>query len=906
MTGVQTCALPILTASVGNHASLPSELALQSLDNGTMTVRSSDIGGEISSFNSGVSLQSGRNSYEMVKIDTLLENAPEHARPKIIRLDDGRQFLVFVANTGAETGSKYNGLTLMYSICSNDGIWSNPEPVDGNKTLDSFPMLYTDGKNVIVTWSDANRSFEENEEKKDMLSALDVSYRIYDSVNNSWSDKDTLSEISGDLNFMDANPQISYDETANRLIVYYHKWDYGKASGEMDLIDPELCYNTIAYRVRNTETKEWITDDAGSSEFYLALRHPTIDDPMVLDFSQQTKLIDGHYITFAVYTVDKDKNLQTCDDRDVYLFTYDITERKEYFPINLSNDYKSDANPKINDLNGKFVITWVSDNTTLQVLNLENIIQQTKDNGEAHRFAEYKDSDRDPDWISNALADWTYTPPAENASSDKNSIYKMLKEGKFPIQSLNFSMTDTEDYVPLGQYQIVGVNTNDNYRTYIIWAAPGSIDSNDHSQELYGAVYTREDGWGETVKLTNTKKAIDNFSVSIAPDDLSMTLAANCYEQSENSDGTLKLGENSLICAHLKPVSSMKAEGISINKEYPQSGDTCEVSVNLKNNGLDAAKGYEVSLYKSDDKNEALIGTVSSNDIVPSGDSSTAVFEWQVPEDFNSGVLLTAKCSQSGIEGEDAINYYVSHNSCLKAKGLRVEETPEGLFFNVSVSNEGNKPNSVAVLNLNKYGNSDKVFANIQVPEIKPGETAKLRAPMNITADDLGGMDTAIFTLTAPEEVNLSVTGKAVYRATQPFEIILNDGVQNLSMKAGDVNTLSVALKPESLPDTSVMYSSSDTNIAKVDIFGNISALSAGTADITVTHKSSGISSIIKVTISGSLPSNTGETSESNNKRGGGSPKRKKSSEETTNPETVNQQPEESAENAPQKPLLPI
>ena len=52
----------------------------------------------------------------MVKIDTLLENAPEHARPKIIRLDDGRQFLVFVANTGAETGSKYNGLTLMYSI----------------------------------------------------------------------------------------------------------------------------------------------------------------------------------------------------------------------------------------------------------------------------------------------------------------------------------------------------------------------------------------------------------------------------------------------------------------------------------------------------------------------------------------------------------------------------------------------------------------------------------------------------------------------------------------------------------------------------------------------------------------------------------------------------------------------
>ncbi len=223
------------------------------------------------------------------------------------------------------------------------------------------------------------------------------------------------------------------------------------------------------------------------------------------------------------------------------------------------------------------------------------------------------------------------------------------------------------------------------------------------------------------------------------------------------------------------------------------------------------------------------------------------------------------------MEGEDTVNCYVPHNFSLEAKGLRVEKTPDGLFCNVSVSNEGTAPNSAVVFDLNKYGNSDKVFAKIQVPEIQPGEMAELRSPINISADDLGSMEAVIFTLNAPEEVNLSVTGKAVYRATQPFEIILNDGVQNLSMKAGDVNALSVSLKHEFLTDTSVTHSSSDTNVAKVDMFGNILALSAGMVSITVTHKSSGISSVIKVTVSGKLPCST---TESDNKRVGSSPKK--------------------------------
>ena len=146
------------------------------------------------------------------------------------------------------------------------------------------------------------------------------------------------------------------------------------------------------------------------------------------------------------------------------------------------------------------------------------------------------------------------------------------------------------------------------------------------------------------------------------------------------------------------------------------------------------------------------------------------------------------------MEGEDTVNCYVPHNFSLEAKGLRVEKTPDGLFCNVSVSNEGTAPNSAVVLDLNKYGNSDKVFAKIQVPEIQPGETAELRSPINISADDLGSMEAVIFTLNAPEEVNLSVT-----------------------------------------------------------------------------HKSSGISSVIKVTVSGKLP---GSTTESDNKRVGSSPKK--------------------------------
>jgi uncharacterized protein YjdB len=65
----------------------------------------------------------------------------------------------------------------------------------------------------------------------------------------------------------------------------------------------------------------------------------------------------------------------------------------------------------------------------------------------------------------------------------------------------------------------------------------------------------------------------------------------------------------------------------------------------------------------------------------------------------------------------------------------------------------------------------------------------------------------------------------------------------------GSKETLTATITPESASDKSILWSSSDENVCTVDSSGNITAINAGTADITVTTKDGGFTAKCAVTV---------------------------------------------------------
>ncbi|MDE6491374.1 MAG: Ig-like domain-containing protein, partial [Muribaculaceae bacterium] len=70
----------------------------------------------------------------------------------------------------------------------------------------------------------------------------------------------------------------------------------------------------------------------------------------------------------------------------------------------------------------------------------------------------------------------------------------------------------------------------------------------------------------------------------------------------------------------------------------------------------------------------------------------------------------------------------------------------------------------------------------------------------------------------------------------------------NLEMRVGDTKTINVTVEPATATDKSVTFSSSNADVATVDVNGKVVALALGQTTITITAKS-GVSTTIKVTV---------------------------------------------------------
>ena len=284
------------------------------------------------------------------------------------------------------------------------------------------------------------------------------------------------------------------------------------------------------------------------------------------------------------------------------------------------------------------------------------------------------------------------------------------------------------------------------------------------------------------------------------------------------------------------------------------SDSTGDASLTITGDGsLDASASQTGICVQSNSKNAALCVenaevTASSGVAFKNGVLVQAKDGSDVSLTVNGGSLTASVNANiwfqfgSGASGSGTPTVTVSNNAIVRANG--------GIANNSSTSIQygtGNEENGGIVFD----GSAGTVYGNVTLQEdleINEGESLKL--------DSGASLNTGEYTLKVDGgTLTGDVTGTVNYKVTG---VTLNK--DSLTIDVGCSETLTAAITPDNATNKNVTWSSDNQNVATVDANGNVTAVGAGTAQITVTTADGSFTDTCQVTVNAATVPVTGVT----------------------------------------------
>ena len=820
--------------------------------NGLITTNDDDI--KLTPYSNGTSDLStfGKNddiqltaTEEVVSCTELLNDVADRTRPHIIPLDDGKKMLTFIDDS--RDRAEYNGATLYYSIF--DGThWSIPKAVADDGTPDSIHTLKKIGDKVIIAWTDVKDAFAGVETSREKLSSIGISCAIYDTQTNTMGKEISIVHDR----YLTLNPQIDVD--GDMLYISYVKLDVSKlGNSNSDLLQLEKSFSNIAY------VKYDMSTGKSYDETIIPIPHKTISSPIALDYNSATININNESYLISSYTIDEDEDLQTGDDRELYLQIQNLTTGQAYFPIQITNDSISNSLPKLTNINGELYLTWLDNGYMFRIMNLSDMLSSmfnADSNGDMTDLinadtvnSAYKNGEMTDD---NKNADWYKKTAAELGMSDdvyENSIYEVLYNGTFNVTSANFQGND-DLCTSIGNY-IVTSNGEDIY----IYYTELSQDSTKNGTEIYGVRYQRgtDNGYwkfGNSVQITDFGMVIDELDLYMT-DDNKISAVSNYYKQwidESDADSPMKYSANTLVTIDFEPVSSLEIKGSDIilpSKIYPNYSE--DITFTIANTGLLDAKGYDL---KVTDKKGNTLYEDSSDNIIESGNSINVSVPWTVPSNLeNEEVTVTV--TERGIENAKPVSATkaIPYDTRLDVSSFEIKHDDNGYYASATVTNNGSKPSDEINVTLNNT--ADKTFGTTSLPQLASGESKDITVPFEIDKADFNNLGYIDFKLSAVSGENTS-NAYTMFISNKPLIAEINDGAENVSLNGkNDTTTLQTKAFPWNDYAGEVKYYSTDNSIAVVTDDGEVIPLSNGNAKIYAYYPKCRIDDSIDVQVTG-------------------------------------------------------
>ena len=374
---------------------------------------------------------------------------------------------------------------------------------------------------------------------------------------------------------------------------------------------------------------------------------------------------------------------------------------------------------------------------------------------------------------------------------------------------------------------------------------------------------------GATTSLTITDHAIvDARNGGISADGVSVKPNVN-IGSTDSTGGIVWNGSEGTVYGDVELQEDLEiGEGETLT--IPE-GSTLNSNGNLTNNGTILASGgtLEGTLSNGTTPTTPNITEQPYDDTVTEGEdatftveasagSETLTYQWQQSTDNGS--------SWTNIESGTSASYTInSTNTSMNGYQYRCVVTGSGgvsVISQTATLTVQAKPASVPVtgVTLDKTtlelftGGSATLTATVQPDDATnknvtwQSDNANVATVQNGTVNAVGA-GTANITVTTVDQSKTATCEVTVTAATVPVTgVTLNK--TSTSLYVGDTETLTATVEPSDATDKNVTWSSDDTSVATVDASGLVTAVSAGTATITVTTEDGAKTATCTVTVS--------------------------------------------------------
>ena len=415
----------------------------------------------------------------------------------------------------------------------------------------------------------------------------------------------------------------------------------------------------------------------------------------------------------------------------------------------------------------------------------------------------------------------------------------------------------------LNDAKITGASSeNTNYNTVGIYA--GSSGDVSLNIELQGENTITSDGNGIYVYPPENG---GNASLTITGED-SGSLDANCKDsaiivQSNSGNASLSI-QNAEVEA---TVTSAAGHGVMV-----QAGSSSSASLSVEVSSLTATGGSRSGLgiyFYVPSSSENINLTVRNNAIVRAnggiasgtdGGQAVTTDGTGIVFDDNEGTVYGNVTLQEDLTIGEGESLTLAENASLSAGGHNVivdsgtldegfnlgdsvKYTPTitttsplsngtvGTYYEQTLAADGTTPVTWSVSNGNL-----PTGLNLNGNTISGTPTAAGTSTFTVTADNGYGSDSRVFTLTVDEAGTVHVES-----------VSLN--VTTLTLTENRTAQLTATVRPDNAINKNVTWTSSDETVATVDSTGTITAVSEGTANITVTTEDGNFTATCEVTV---------------------------------------------------------
>lgn len=708
------------------------------------------------------------------KEQVLMTGVYENSDIQFADLGDGNVLAVYL---DADTSrSDINSTALYYSVYQN-GNWAAPEIIENDGTVDNAPSVADLGsKGIMVAWSTADKVFDDNADAIDLLESQNIHTALFNKKKMSFekvqeATKTTNVDITGDV-----QPVVTYYKTddAERMLLYYSKNEYTRTNTEEGVLgDAVNPYSAMAYMYYDFENKEWrqhyteeekqtiidsgvVTEDEFASyeeswygQKFLRIApvvsvEETLDEsgfwtkePVIreVQYGQDgyvmPTVVDSDAVTYnglalIAFTLDRDSNLQTESDRDVYMQIYDYKDDTFTHPIMVTSDTVADQKVKLTRTENGTYMTWIS-NSEIYMLDISSLIS-----GEHYVKAETTEGEEY--YYLDKSKGSGYIPPTVIASYERDN--DVLAEGN---ADAGRGISDYDIQANGSEVYVLWTESSSNLKEGIEPETADTANGANYetTRQIYGVRFNSETGeWSGRVQITDTPGAnYKDIDVSIRDDGNLLIMAektSNKVLSAEENEGyeTSVQDETATSLVSLSVTPQANPEIVSLKMKTPKTGETAEGEVSIENKGFLPAEG--LTLKVEDEQGNVLLEEKDMSLISGAGDTYSFTYElpkeavgsadWKVTAKLTQGKeTVSEKSKQGSVVGKSELGTLsVVQNKRRDEAEISLTAVNNGLITSPSETVE------IAV------SEGGKAVKKLEIPELAPGESTEVTEKISV------------------------------------------------------------------------------------------------------------------------------------------------------------------------------